>query len=366
MIKLTDSKLQATLLPKLPTKGQFGFSLIELMISMVLGSILMGGALSVFLNSKQTFLFSEEMTSMQENSRFAMEFITRDVRMAGYYGCGSNSVVNTLKPGPAADAWVYNFGQGLVGYDGDDAAFPVAFEDASLPNTTGLLSDAFTVLRGEDGGNSFTVQSHNTNSAVIDLGENHGYSAGAILALSDCDHSTVFQMTGNNPNKLGHNTGNSVSPGNCTKKMGLPDDCANNSAYEYKGDASVLRVVSHAYYINMANNNVPSFYRNEIIAGLTADENIEELAQGVENMQVRYGIDTDLTPDGIANRYVDADDVADWKKVISVRIHLLMRSINEVTSEPVEFRFLDQNHTPSDRFLRREFMSNISIRNRGA
>jgi len=364
MMKPTKHTLQYKLHPQ----GQLGFSLIELMISMLLGSILMAGALSVFINSKDTFSFSEEMTGMQENSRFVMEFITRDVRMAGYYGCGSNTIVSTLEPGDIADDWALQFGQGLVGYDGDDDDFPDDFADATLPTTIGSASDAFTVLRAEDGENTFTVQSHNTNSAVIDVGEEHGFVDGDILAISDCDHASVFQFTGGNRRKLGHNTG-AGAPGNCTKKMGLPNDCATNSAYEYSGEASILRVVSHAYYIKMATNDVPSFYRNEIIAGDVPDDvplNGEELAQGVESMQVRYGVDTDVSPDGIANQYVSADAVADWQTVISVRIHLLMRSINEVTSEAVDFRFFGTTYTPTDRYLRREFISNISIRNRGA
>jgi len=346
---------------------QFGFSLIELMIAMVLGMGLMGGALHVFINSKQTFAFSEEMTWMQESARYAMEFVSRDVRMAGYFGCGSQSMAVTLDPSSGSNAWAYDFDKGLVGYDGDDSGFPSDFPTASVPTlASGTLpkSDAFTVLRGATEDEQFTVTGHNTSSAVISVTPNHTFSSGQILVVSDCDHAAVFQTTGGNKIKLGHNKGGSVAPGNCTKGLGLPVVCtANGTAYQYDGDAFVMEVVSHAYFVNTASNNVPSIYRQEIKGGLVAGSETEELAQGVESIQTIYGLD--VNGDGAVNRYVTADNVADWTSVMSIQIHLLMRSISEVTAEPVTFRFVGNSYTPTDRFLRKEFTSTIFIRNRG-
>ena len=61
-----------------------GFALIELLIAMVLGLLLMTGAIQVMLSSKQTFRANEDMSRIQENGRFALDLLIRDVRMAGF------------------------------------------------------------------------------------------------------------------------------------------------------------------------------------------------------------------------------------------------------------------------------------------
>lgn len=63
---------------------QTGFSIIELMISLVLGLLLMTGVIQVFLSSRQTYATNEAIARQQENGRFALEFIARSARMAGY------------------------------------------------------------------------------------------------------------------------------------------------------------------------------------------------------------------------------------------------------------------------------------------
>lgn len=344
---------------------QKGLSLVELMIALLLSSILMVGAVQVFIGSKTSFTFNEEMTWMQEGSRFGLEFLTRDARMAGYYGCGSQTVANTLNPVSGTGSWQYNFEQAIVGYDGDDPDFPADFPTAPQPTlATGALpkSDVVTILRGAAEDEALTVTGHNVNSAVITVNKAHGYSAGRILVISDCDHAAIFQTTGNNPNKLGHNKGGSVSPGNCTKGLGLPVVCtANGTAYKYEGDAFVMEVLSHAYYVDTAPNNVPSLYREEVSGGVDSDT--EELTQGIENIQVVFGIDTN--DDKLANRYVSALDVTDWSTVVSVRFHILARSLTQISSEAVSFRFVNNTYTPKDRFLRKEFISTVKIRNRG-
>lgn len=349
-------------------RAEQGLSLIELLIGMTLGLLLMGGALHVFINSKQSFSFSTESTTLQESARYIMEIIASDIRMAGYFGCGSQTIAVTLNPTTGDDAWAYEFDKGMVGYDGDDTDYPDAFPVAARPTlASGSLpnSDAFTILRANTDGDVLKVTGHNTSSAVIDVDPSHSYEDGHILVISDCDHAAVFQTTGGNTIKLGHNPGNSETPGNCTKGLGLPVVCtALGNAYQYGGDAFVMEVVAHAYFVDTATNGIPALYRRSIRGGLDATSSLdetEELAQGVEGIQLIYGEDTDN--DDVANRYVDASDVSDWSKVTSVRIQVLMRSISAVTTEPVDFRYAGSSYTPTDRFLRKEFATTIDIRN---
>jgi type IV pilus assembly protein PilW len=63
---------------------QLGLSLVELMVALVLGLVLMSGVIQVFLSSRQTYSTNEAVSRMQENGRFALEFISRSARLAGY------------------------------------------------------------------------------------------------------------------------------------------------------------------------------------------------------------------------------------------------------------------------------------------
>ena len=63
---------------------QTGISLVELLITLALGVIMIGAALQSMLGSRSAFLVTQELSQVQENGRFALEILGRDVRMAGY------------------------------------------------------------------------------------------------------------------------------------------------------------------------------------------------------------------------------------------------------------------------------------------
>jgi type IV pilus assembly protein PilW len=74
---------------------QSGMTLIEIMIALLIGAFLLGGVLQIFVGSKQTNKMQEGLSRLQENGRFAMDFLAKDIRMAGYWGCISQSNANT-------------------------------------------------------------------------------------------------------------------------------------------------------------------------------------------------------------------------------------------------------------------------------
>ena len=307
---------------------QQGIGLLELMISITLGLFLLSGAIGVLMSSKSSYNLNNELTWIQDNARFATNSLTRDIRMAGFYGCStSQNYTSTLNPS-AGTGWYTDF---------DNAVIDVVDND---PPT----------------------------SATIDISGTHPFVAGDILVITDCSQTTVFQVTGNNSNKLVHNTG-SGTPGNCTKFLGgisCSSAGANRKIFRGSEGAFVVQMKAHAYYVDEAADGTPTLYRRELVANSgNPDVSDEELVQGVENIQVVYGYDSDA--DGNANRYVNADDVpvADWGNVVTVRIHLLLRSFQQAATEPQEFRFVGADYMPVDRFLRQEFISTIDLRNKG-
>jgi type IV pilus assembly protein PilW len=135
-------------------------------------------------------------------------------------------------------------------------------------------------------------------------------------------------------------------------------------------------LVSRAYFIHDSPQNskcpadgiVPSLYRLGLVNGALATE---EVAYGVENFQVQYGLDTDAPPDGSVDAYVNAGAPADamWGQVISARIWILVRSECPETgyTNNNTYAMGNINFTPADpanRGYRRQlFTSTVRLRN---
>ena len=99
-----------------------GFTLVELMIAMLIGVVLMGGVIQIFASSKQTYRTQDELGRTQENARYAMEVLLKDIRMAGYMGCfGQTAVTDIVKPALKPMGGDF-FDDPVVGYDGQSSS----------------------------------------------------------------------------------------------------------------------------------------------------------------------------------------------------------------------------------------------------
>ena len=95
---------------RLRSERQHGFTIVEMMMALVIGLVLTTGILEIFMGSKRVYRVQEGLARLQENGRFAVEFMARDLRMAGFIGCSSalskNNLVNTLNNG---EDFLHNF-----------------------------------------------------------------------------------------------------------------------------------------------------------------------------------------------------------------------------------------------------------------
>ena len=73
---------------------QNGLTLIELLIAMLLGTLMILGATSMFTANKRVYKEVDYQGRLAENARFAMEMIIRDLRMTGFIGCAIQQDVN--------------------------------------------------------------------------------------------------------------------------------------------------------------------------------------------------------------------------------------------------------------------------------
>jgi type IV pilus assembly protein PilW len=351
------------------SRRQRGLSLVEIMIGLVLGLFLSGVFIQVFLSGRQTYGLTDALARLQESGRFAVEMLARNTRMAGYLGCGSGSalVANTLD---GAGAWMFSDAP-IHGYEGGVDTLPDEFAADVKANTD------VVVVRRADVAKTYLVASHVPESATIHLTTNHDLKQGEILVISnaDCSQIGIFQMSNVNNNDtiavVAHNTGNATSPGNCTKALQGDSDCVTDAfvTAAYKDGSFLYRFGVEAYYIS--NTEPPTLSRRRLgRLGSNATTVAEELVEGIEDMQILYGENTNDS-DGMrsADTYVSAAAVTDWNNVVSVRLGLLVRTLEDnlrPNADADTYALAGSNITMdgSDKRIRRVFTSVIALRNR--
>ena len=193
---------------------QNGIGLVELMVSITIGLIIMSGVVAIVGNSKTQFLQEEDISFIQENARFAIDQLSYDIRMAGYFGCNTQGeLTNSMDDSTLPNNWFLS-SNGIRGFEIGDANFP-----AQLTSSINAGTDVLIINRGETN-DAVQVTSHNPSSATIHLTQPVPLEKGDVLLIAspNCANMAIFQMSGpnsSNPSHVVHNTGGSTSPGNC-------------------------------------------------------------------------------------------------------------------------------------------------------
>lgn len=318
---------------------QAGLTLVELMVSLLLSLILLYGVVTVFTANKETFKVQEGLSRVQETGRYAIQTIVRDLRRAGYGGCDTRSgfVRNTL----GNVNWQTMLGNPVRGFNaaGGGAWSPVW--DAANPPTDALpaappmetTSDLLLVNFVEPQG--IRVTSHATQTSNLTVSSTGDFAAGDLGMVSDCRDAAIFAVTG--------------------VAAGVLQTGGANLGKKFTG-AEVLKLTDRIYYVATgAGGAEPSLWR------VDNGGNPEELAEGVEALQILYGEDTGT--DGIADTYSTANNVTDWTAVTAVRVALVVRSGTDVqrTANPYP-AFNEGQLNANDKRLRKRFTATVVLR----
>jgi type IV pilus assembly protein PilW len=352
-------------------RKQIGLSLIELMIAIALGLILLTGVIQVFLSSKNVYTSQQALSRVQETGRLAIDFLSRDIRMAGYMGCASRTagmkVTNTLKN---PTAFANNFSVAVQGYTAETLA---AAGVALTPKPT-ALTDLIVVRSAAGLGVEITKTNNSGQLFATFISEEVGACADGtnrisglcqtdILFVSDCAKARIFQAS----NITGTGAGADVnvvhaasgSPGNDIASWGGASASADET---FQPGAEILSATSTTYFIAPSPNPAnltPSLWQN--VNGGTS----LELLEGVENMSIRYGVDTTAQMDYVPDSYVKAVAVVDWARVVSVQLELLVATVQDkVVPETQKYSFDGLPKTPTDLRLRQVFTTTVGIRSR--
>ena len=320
---------------------QIGFTIVELMVALVLGLLLMAGVLQIYLSTKRTYEVTEGLSRLQESTRFSLDMMARDIRMAGYVPCGRPQTTATLINNADALWWSDIFEQPLQGFEAGDPTLPNGVTlNGRVPG-----SDALLILRG--GSKVAAVNSYvgDTFSMQRDL-DADWVEDGTLMIACDPRHAAFFQVEAYidaDPSTITVSSASNL-PGNCSAELGdpIPADCTSVGApggttYTFGDDAQLVDYKAVIYYVaDSPSGDDHSLYREYVL--VDNSDNItsrsEELLEGVDNMQLLYGIDID--DNRVADRYLQADDVTDWAEVVTVRVGLLLASRDGLRSIDTE------------------------------
>ncbi len=308
-------------------QAQSGFSLVELMIALLLGLLLMSGIIAVYLESKKSFVQDEAISRVQENGRFALRLLTREIAMGGFYGGVTDPTAVTAPAGAdACETWLLNPDQVIETYDNADSGVDAAFGTCGLAAVAG--TDVLAVRRASD-------------KPVVQ----HGDWQIGFTAFTGTQYYLHTESAG-----LGLAE---IKPGS---GLGAALTAAGSTAdvWDYFG---------RIYYIG-TENGIPS------LCTLSAQNTAQTcLVSGVESLQLELGIDT--SGDGIPDEFVPgsvspgAGDV-DVATVVSMRVSLLVRSPELARSFAAESRDWvvgDATVTTNDQYYRRVFSATVPRNN---
>lgn len=331
------------------SREQTGFSLVELMIAMTLGLVLLGGIGYVYIGSSGAFRTTDNLSRIQENARYALEVMSRDIRMAGYTGCGniSTMTVKTIANPPVPAMSLNN---ALIGYDnGSGWTNPTTISRAA--------GDVLSIMAAFSSGANLSGNLIPSNANVQIKGNPNGFKQGDVLVVTDCANADVFKVT-NSPGSSGIVT---LAHGSGTN--------SGNRTGTYGSDAFVMRVDQYSYFIGDTPISASRPVSVRALYRVGLDGIAEELVEHVHDMQLRYGLDTSANRDGTVDTY--STTPGNWPQVVSVTVNLLMRSPdNNIATAAQSVTFNNSTYsassaTTADRTrLYQVFSSTVGVRNR--
>lgn len=282
---------------KLPIDRQQGSSLIELMIATTLGLVILAGTTAIFARNSRTHDEIRKANQQIENGRYAAALMSEDFRNAGYLAAFDPSKLPT-----------------------PDAADPCATD---LPS---LRAGMAVPVQGIN--NAVTppscVSDLKPGSDIIVMRR----ASACALGDADCepllDNAVYLQASG-------CNSATELGSGNPATYVVLDRDRA---ALDRTKIDCVTAAPMHQYQVNIyfiaqnfkPGDGIPTLKRAELgPQGFS----VVPLVEGIENLQVEYGIDSLTVPTGMAAMFTsEPASLDEWRRTVSARIHLLARNLD--------------------------------------
>lgn len=305
---------------------QAGFSLVELMVGVVIGLFVTGVVITMFVQSKRNYNQDEGFARLQENGRYAIQLLARDLAMAGFLGNMQIADDVTVTLGIDSDCGIDWNNESpllkpLIIFDDDNAT-----EAADPPSclTTALSGTEILVIK--------RMRGSPISNPSIDK----------IVMRSNGKDGTLYV----------------TSTSEATPAL-------------YQDWEFLVR----AYYIaDEDGDGVPGLYRKHVKAESGALRVVSDgnIVPGVEDFRVTYGIDN--SGDGIADAFDDTPTLAELSSAVSAKIDILVRTTNPdpsydnpktyyVGTTSISGQSLSNSAGNNGRFYGRVFTSTVNLRN---
>jgi type IV pilus assembly protein PilW len=311
-------------LRKLSSYRSKGFTLIELMISIALGLIILSALVALFVNNSSARRELDRSAEVLENGAYAIGYLRDELAMAGYLG--TLDVVTGTTTDTSCSTTLADWADSLaVHVRGGNHTGADPFSTSGFARKSG--TDAIFIQRAATCTTGATASDCETM--------NNGL---AYLQVSEC--GTEFATT----------------------PLILALGTASNFTLKSKactGTAQTRRLVRRFFYINASGQLV----RSDVTPGSILGELV--IADGIDNLQFEYAIDTD--GDGAPNKFSYAPLDDEWPGVVGVRVFVLARSLSESRDyiDDKKYNLADWAlSTPSnDAFRRRVFSTYVNFVN---
>lgn len=326
---MTDTKLAKR-------NDQSGLTMVELMVALAIGSFLIIGAVQVYNQSRQSFVINESIAKVQETAQFAMDTIEADLRMVNNWGRHSRGTavegralpgdadpVNVNPPADCGATWVLDLSRPLEGSD----------------NSYNLICNPVNGVAPQ--ANSDTLTTRRTTVALTAPAAD-----GRLRVQSTRVQGQVF-------------VGNAVPPAFNVATSETHDLLVNT--YYVAADSALIP-------------GVPTLRRKSLaVNGGAAIVEDQEVAPGVENLQLHFGVDVDA--DNTVDRYVNPGNgiitpgsgtFVPAARIITARVWLVVRSLSREVglNDNTTYQVGNANlGTPNDEFRRLQVSKTILLRN---
>ena len=275
--------------PLLSTKRQSGFTLIELMVSIVIGLLMLAALIALMLNVSRNNTEMTKSNRMIENGRFALQLLQTDLSHAGYWGGHvsefddlSRTTVPTDIPTAVPDPC-------LAYADWGVAPNTVAGVTSYVANLVGIAMQSYEIPAVVPSPTLSVCASRVTNPQ----------KSTDVLVVRHADSCVPGE--GNCP---------TYNVGNLYLQVARDGTAAPIPAYVLADDASLFtlkkrdgttaelrKFISNLYYVRKhavnAGDGIPTLMRSQfrLSGGVLSHNTAEALIEGVEGFRVEFGID---------------------------------------------------------------------------
>jgi len=301
-----------TLARTAPHTKQEGQSLVELLVTLLLGLVVASSAAAIFVGHRQTNALIEGMSRLTENERFAVELLSREIRDAGSTPCSGLKVpASNTNNVPSPSYWVL-WGNGMLGEP---------------------FGKGSPVLTAPAGGSSGQVA--NTNSVLIWTANGTNKPNKIVFHDTTKDQFTTFDS-------LSPTAGNIYTACDGKQILTVQVNASSGTTVPYQHVTSISAInpggflsplVTNVWYIGNTNvGTATTALRRLQINGDGSSGSNDEMVRDVSDMQISY-LEQDTTfpdPRPTTANYVSANNVVNWDRVTAVRVTLTFSTSDSV------------------------------------